>query len=75
MIPNTPFENDPVIAENYLRSSKFRSSGYDGLMQDYVFMRRDRVVALPDDINMKVAAFSELISVAVHAILRFEGKK
>ncbi|MBA5828314.1 ribitol-5-phosphate dehydrogenase, partial [Escherichia coli] len=51
-----------------------RSSGYDGLMQDYVFMRRDRVVALPDDINMKVAAFSELISVAVHAILRFEGK-
>ncbi len=74
MIPNTPFENDPVIAENYLRSSKFRSSGYDGLMQDYVFMRRDRVVALPDDINMKVAAFSELISVAVHAILRFEGK-
>ncbi|EFR88128.1 alcohol dehydrogenase catalytic domain-containing protein [Listeria marthii] len=74
MIPNTPFEEDPVVAENYLRSSKFRSSGYDGLMQDYVFMRRDRVVALPDDINMKVAAFSELISVAVHAILRFEGK-
>lgn len=74
MIPNTPFASDPVIAENYLQSSKFRSSGYDGLMQDYVFMRRDRVIALPDDINMKVAAFSELISVAVHAILRFESK-
>ena len=34
MIPNTPTEQDEVIGENYLRSSKFRSSGYDGFMQD-----------------------------------------
>ncbi len=74
MIPNTPVETDPVIAENYLRSTKFRSSGFDGLMQDNVFMRRDRLVELPEDMDMSVAAFSELISVAVHALLRFESR-
>ncbi|WP_167628116.1 ribitol-5-phosphate dehydrogenase [Listeria valentina] len=74
MIPNTPFEKDPVIAENYLRSSKFRSSGFDGLMQDNVFMRRDRLIALPEDLDMTVAAFSELISVAVHAVRRFDSR-
>lgn len=26
MVPNTPFEKDGIIAENYLRSSKFRAS-------------------------------------------------
>ena len=31
MIPNTPVEKDDIIAENYLRSSKFRASGFDGL--------------------------------------------
>ena len=36
MIPNTPVEDDDVIAENYLRSSKFRASGFDGFMQEYV---------------------------------------
>ena len=42
MGPNTPFEDDKVIAENYLRSSKFRASGYDGFMQDILSIRRDR---------------------------------
>ena len=32
MIPNTPVEQDEIIAENYLRSSKFRASGFDGFM-------------------------------------------
>ena len=36
MIPNTPVEEDEIIAENYLRSSKFRASGFDGFMQEYV---------------------------------------
>lgn len=74
MIPNTPTETDEVVAENYLRSSKFRASGFDGFMQDYVFMEHDRIVPLPDDVNLKVASFSELISVSMHAISRFEAK-
>ncbi|MDY0394139.1 ribitol-5-phosphate dehydrogenase [Virgibacillus halophilus] len=74
MVPNTPTEADPYIAENYLRTSKFRSSGYDGFMQDYVFMNRNRLVELPEELNMDVAAFTELVTIAVHAISRFEHK-
>lgn len=72
MIPNTPVEHDEVIAENYLRSSKFRASGFDGFMQEYVAMRRDRIICLPDGINPNVAAFTELVSVSTHAINRFD---
>ena len=71
MIPNTPVEKDPYVAENYLRSSKFRASGFDGFMQDNVAMRRDRVISLPSSIDREVAAFIEIISVSNHAIGRF----
>ncbi|MDO5415006.1 MAG: ribitol-5-phosphate dehydrogenase [Bacillota bacterium] len=73
MIPNTPVEKDSVIAENYLRSSKFRASGFDGFMQDNVAMDRDRLVELPEEIDKNVAAFIEIISVSHHAINRFES--
>ena len=72
MIPNTPVESDPFIAENYLRSSRFRASGFDGFMQDNVAMGRDRVVRLPDHIDREVAAFLEIISVSNHAVGRFD---
>lgn len=71
MIPNTPSETDPYIAENYLRTSKFRASGFDGFMQDNVAMDRDRVIHLPDAIDKTVAAFTEIISVSNHAVGRF----
>lgn len=73
MIPNTPVEEDEIIGENYLRSSKFRASGFDGFMQDNVALSRDRVVALPEGINKEVAAFTEFTSVCYHAIDRFEA--
>jgi len=72
MIPNTPMEEDAVIAENYLRSSKFRASGFDGFMQEQVAMKRDRLVRLPEGVDKTVAAFSELVSVSVHALRRFD---
>ncbi len=71
-IPNTPTENDDVIAENYRYSSLFRASGFDGFLQDYVSCSPDRLVKLPEGVNTTVAAFSELISVSVHAISRFD---
>lgn len=71
MIPNLPCEEDAVIAENYLRSSKFRASGTDGFLQEYVETTPDRLVKLPDGINLTVAAFTELVSVSFHAIGRF----
>lgn len=72
MVPNTPVEEDEIIAENYLRSSKFRASGFDGFMQEYVSIGADRLVKLPEGINPEVAAFTEIVSVSVHAISRFD---
>lgn len=74
MIPNTPTEEHEVIAENYLPSSKFRSSGYDGFMQDYIFLNHDRVVPLFEGMNPNVAAFTELITITMHSLTRFERK-
>ncbi|WP_077623400.1 ribitol-5-phosphate dehydrogenase [Sediminibacillus massiliensis] len=74
MVPNTPSEEDEIVAENYLRSSKFRSSGFDGFMQDYVFLNRDRLVPLGDNINPHVGAFMELITIAMHSIVRFDQR-
>ncbi len=73
MIPNTPLEQDQVIAENYLRSSKFRASGFDGFMQEHVALAPDRVVPLDPSIDKIVAAFTELVSVSVHALRRFDA--
>ena len=72
MIPNTPFEEDEFIAENYMRSSKFRASGFNGFMQEYVKIRQDRLVTLPAGIDKEVAAFTEIVSVSVHALSRFD---
>lgn len=71
MIPNLPCEEDGIIAENYLRSSKFRGSGTDGFLQEYVLTTPDRLVRLPAGINLSVAAFTEIVSVSYHAISRF----
>ncbi|MBQ0140056.1 MAG: alcohol dehydrogenase catalytic domain-containing protein [Kurthia sp.] len=74
MVPNLPTEEDEYVAENYRVTSKFRSSGYDGFMQDYVFLQHDRLIVLPDWLDPKVGAFTELVTVAAHAIKRFEDK-
>ncbi|MFS0788320.1 ribitol-5-phosphate dehydrogenase [Shouchella sp. 1P09AA] len=71
MIPNVPVEDDQYMEENYMISSRFRSSGYDGFMQDYLFMRHDRLVPLSKAITGHPAAFLELVSVAMHGITRF----
>ncbi len=73
LVPNLPFEEDEVIAENYLRSSLFRSSSADGFMQELVVTSAERAVALPEGIDLDVASFTELVSVAMHAIDRFDA--
>lgn len=72
MIPNTPPFHDGVIAENYMKGTRFRSSGYDGFLQEYVVTNIGRIVAVPQIINDNVAAFIELMSVAMQAINRFD---
>lgn len=71
MLPNDPTEDDDVIAENYLRTSRFCGSGFDGFMQELCVLPALRVLELPENINPDVAAFTELVSVAVHAATRF----
>ena len=71
-VPNTPTEEDDVIAENYRPSSRFCSSGYDGFLRDYIDIAPDRLVRVPEGADLRIASFAELISVSVHAISRFE---
>lgn len=73
MIPNTPTEKDEIIAENYLRSSKFRGSGFDGFMQEHIALTPDRIVPIDSTIDKSVAAFTELVSVSVHSLRRFDS--
>lgn len=72
IVPNTPTESDEIIPENYLRSSKFRSSGFDGFMQEYVVTTPDRLVKILDEVPSNVAAYTEMISVAMHAIQKLK---
>ncbi len=72
MIPNIPTNEDEIIAENYREGSKFCASSVDGFMQEFVEIPKERLVKLPDNINLDVAAFTEIVSVSVHAISRFD---
>ena len=72
MVPNMATEENEFIAENYLRSSKFCGSSMDGFLQEYVSISPKRLVRLPENMNMNVAAFTEIVSVSVHAISRFD---
>ena len=70
MIPNTPIEQDKVIKENYLRSSHFKSSGYDGFMRSIVVMNRNRLIPYYN-IEDRTAVLLELMSVAMNALEHF----
>ncbi|EES48525.1 ribitol-5-phosphate dehydrogenase [Clostridium botulinum] len=71
LIPCIPLEKDEIIDENYLKSSLFRSSGYDGFLQEVINQPRERIVRLPSKLFKPVMAFTELMSVSIHAIQRF----
>lgn len=72
MIPNTPTKEDEYISANYLPSSKFRGSGFDGFTSDLIKLDASLVVKIPDDFNLQVSAFIELLSVAYQGISKFD---
>ena len=41
-------------------------------MQDFNFLKHDRVVPLPDNVDLSILSYTELVSVSLHAINRFE---
>lgn len=72
MIPNIPPEHrQSEIFENYAEGARFLSSGYDGFMRELVSLKPDRIVSV-EGIMPQVAAISEFVSVAVHAVKRFD---
>lgn len=73
LIPNTPYKEDNVIKENYVENTRFRSSSYDGFMQNLIYMRRNRIIPIKN-INPEIASLLELISVAVNGIENFNEK-
>lgn len=72
MVPNTPTEKSEIIKENYLTSSKFRASGFDGFMQNVVCMNRNLII--PFTMEPRVASLLELTSVSMNAIENFEKR-
>lgn len=73
MVPNGSMQRDDYRAENYLETSHFSGSGFDGFMQEYVVLPSERLIALPEEVEDPVAAFTELVSVAMHALNRFDA--
>lgn len=71
LVPNVPSGDTGVIYENYARGAKFLSSGHDGFMQELVAIDSSRVVPY-GNIQPQVAAITEFVSVAVHAVSRFD---
>lgn len=71
LIPNTPTEQDDIIKENYRHGSYFKSSGYDGFMQNLIYIDRNRIIPYKN-IKDKIAVLLELMSVAMNALEHFE---
>ncbi|OOB79510.1 MAG: ribitol-5-phosphate dehydrogenase [Epulopiscium sp. Nuni2H_MBin001] len=74
LVPLLQNVDDKIVAENYKTENFFRSSGYDGFLQDIVSQPRDRAVIIPNGLANETLAFTELMSVAVHSIKRFLAK-
>lgn len=50
--------------ENY----KFMGSGCDGAFQEFVSVKESNVISIPQELNLKTAAFIEPLAVGLHAI-------
>lgn len=70
LLPNIPGK-DEYYAENYRLDSLFRSSRADGFMQEIVALEPKFLVPYSDELPDEVAAFTEFISVGIHAVDTF----
>ncbi len=72
MIPNTPNFFNCDFSENYI-PGKFRGSGYDGFMQEFVDMDPRRLIKI-NDIPLESSIMCETLSVAYHGIFHILTK-
>ena len=70
LVPNEPTAPAGLIRDNYAETSRFRASGYDGFMQEYVSIVHECVVPY-ENIDDSIASICELISVAMHSVTTF----
>lgn len=71
MIPNNPLKKSNFRL-NYDVNSKFRSSDMDGFTSDLISFKKDRLIKIPNDFDLKISSFLELMSVSFHAIDNFD---
>ena len=72
LLPNIP-GTDTRAEENYRRDSRFRSSSADGFMQELVALPESQLVRY-ESIPADIAAFTEFISVGVHAVTTYRNR-
>ena len=70
LLPNIPGK-DEYYTENYRLDSLFRSSRVDGFMQEVISLAPEFLVPYSDKLPDEVAAFTEFISVGIHAVDTF----
>lgn len=73
LIPNVPTKDSKIVYENYRRSSRFLSSGYDGFMREYIELPAGQMVKIHDSVPGETAAITEFVSVACHAVKRMDA--
>lgn len=74
MVPNLPSKKNlkTDIMENYRECSKFRSSGVDGFLQEFILEEGENIQKIPKEIFSEIFSFLELITVSLHSIDKFE---
>lgn len=70
LLPNIPGK-DEYYTENYRLDSLFRSSRADGFMQEVMALEHKFLVPYSDKLSDEVTAFTEFISVGIHAVDSF----
>lgn len=70
LMPTISQSDDPFIEDNYYPNSTFLSSGHDGFIQEYLNMPRHALIKF-ENIDEKVAALGEFLSVCDQSINRF----
>lgn len=73
LLPNESHAHNVPFGENYDPAAAFCGSTADGFMQELVVLPPGRVRRVDPGIDVNIAAFTEIVSVAAHAVRRFDA--
>ena len=72
LLPNVPGQDD-LVEENYRLDSLFCASRIDGFMQEMLVMPPNQILPY-QQIRPEIAAFTEFISVGIHAVRSYQSR-